>query len=250
MIAMLRDSPESRPKLGKNYKIILAVFILTGFLLTSAAVVFGLQIKQVSVSGNIQYTEEEIIDFLFDGKWDYHTVYCYYKYHTKPHKNIPFVQDYKLIFQGLGEVEIIVYEKNIIGCIEYLNSYLYFDRDGIIVESSGERIPQVPLIVGLSFEQVVLYQPLPVESGQVFDDIMSLTQMLEQNELEVDRIVYDSRNRISLMIGEVKVNLGFNDDLTRKIIDLKSLVTTLPDQKGVLSMEKYNENGYTFTPKE
>ena len=55
---------------------------------------------------------------------------------------------------------------------------MYFDRDGIIVESSGEKLEGVPWITGLDFGQIVLYKPLPVEDPDVFQEILNLTQQL------------------------------------------------------------------------
>ena len=38
-------------------------------------------------------------------------------------------------------MEIIVYEKSMVGYVSYMNSNLYFDKDGIIVESTSEILP-------------------------------------------------------------------------------------------------------------
>ena len=46
--------------------------------------------------------------------------------------------------------------------MEYLEKYMYFDKEGIIVEASNEKTQGIPLVTGLSFEHVVLYEPLPV----------------------------------------------------------------------------------------
>lgn len=51
----------------------------------------------------------------------------------------------------------------------------YFDKDGIIVESTSETLPGVPKIAGLSFGHIVLHQPLPVEDISVFNEILNLT---------------------------------------------------------------------------
>ena len=94
------------------------------------------------------------------------------------HKSIPFVQDYKLVFRSPSDVEVIVYEKSVVGYVSYMNSRMYFDKDGIIVESTSETLPGVPKIAGLSFGHIVLHQPLPVEDISVFNEILNLTQVL------------------------------------------------------------------------
>lgn len=39
---------------------------------------------------------------------------------------------------------------------------MYFDKDGIVVETSNRQDMSVPLIDGLEFDSVVLYSLLPV----------------------------------------------------------------------------------------
>ena len=46
-----------------------------------------------------------------------------------------FVEDYKLVIKSLNRAEIIVYEKSVVGYVSHMSSYMYFDKDGIIVES-------------------------------------------------------------------------------------------------------------------
>lgn len=46
-----------------------------------------------------------------------------------------------------------MYEKNIVGYVHYLGKNVYFDKDGIVVESSDQEIEGVPLIKGLTFDR-------------------------------------------------------------------------------------------------
>jgi hypothetical protein len=43
------------------------------------------------------------------------------------------VEDYQLVFHGPFKVEVIVHDKSIVGYVSHMSSYMYFDRDGIIV---------------------------------------------------------------------------------------------------------------------
>ena len=62
------------------------------------------------------------------------------------------------MFRSPSDVEVIVYEKSVVGYVSYMNSRMYFDKDGIIVESTSETLPGVPKIAGLSFGHIVLHQ--------------------------------------------------------------------------------------------
>ncbi len=87
---------------------------------------------------------QQIENILFSGRWGNNTILALINDKTKPHKQIPFVEDYKIVFHGPFKVEVIVYDKSIVGYVSYMSSYMYFDREGIIVESSADCLPGIP----------------------------------------------------------------------------------------------------------
>ena len=159
-----------KKKTGIAAAVIVLLLILIGL--------FSLQIKTVTVTGNVRYTQEQITEMLFPDKVSRNLVVCYLKDHFREHVEIPFVQDYKIEFQGLNQAEVIVYEKSVVGYVSYMSSCMYFDKDGIVVESTSKTLPGIPQITGLKFGHIVLYQKLPVESDTVFQEILNLTQIL------------------------------------------------------------------------
>ena len=131
--------------------IILAVVLLLGILL------WAIQIKEIEVTGNKHYTEEQIIELIFDEKWSKNSAYCYYENKFQEPKSIPFIEEYKVEFQSPTKVRIVVFEKSVVGYVSYMSSYMYFDKDGIIVESSVEQLPGIPWITGMEFGHIVLH---------------------------------------------------------------------------------------------
>ena len=132
---------------GRKTGIIIGVIM--AILVILLVLVFSIRIKDVEVSGNKQYTKEQIESLLFDGKWSRNSAFCYYQNRFKEHKSIPFIEEYKINFKSPTKVEVVVFEKSVVGCVSYMSSYMYFDKDGIIVESSSEQLPGVPVITGL-----------------------------------------------------------------------------------------------------
>ena len=230
--------------------IAVAAFLLAVILLLSV------RIRTVTVTGSTHYSQEQIEDMLFGEKWGRNPAYAYASYRFKPRRTIPFVEDYKLIFHSPFHVEVILYEKSIVGYVSYMSSYMYFDRDGIIVESSPDKLPDVPLVTGLEFGHIVLHQPLPVENPKIFEEILNLTQQLSLYEIQVDKIRFGQDGQASLMIGQMEVTLGGNNDLDGKISTLNDILTAQPqlkDIRGVLELEDYTESnskaGITFKRK-
>lgn len=54
-----------------------------------------------------------------------------------------------------NKMNVAVYEKAIVGYISYMGCNMYFDKDGIVVESSSENYEDVPQITGLDFKSIV-----------------------------------------------------------------------------------------------
>lgn len=137
--------------------------------------------------------------------------------------------------------------------MSYMSSYMYFDKDGIIVESSSQKLHGIPWITGLKFGHIVLYQKLPVESERIFEEILNLTQILSIYDLSVDKIQYNTLGEATLYMGEIEVILGSNEGLNGKIAELGDMLPQLEGKSGILYLDNYDETRtnpmYTFKPK-
>lgn len=68
---------------GRKTGIIIGVIM--AILVILLVLVFSIRIKDVEVSGNKQYTKEQIESLLFDGKWSRNSAFCYYQNRFKEH---------------------------------------------------------------------------------------------------------------------------------------------------------------------
>ena len=103
------------------------------FVLILLIVLVSVSITDITVTGNERYTDEQMVNILFPDRASRNPVFCYLRNRFQEHEKIPFVEDYKIVFQGPDRVEVIVYEKSVVGYVSYMSSYLYFDKDGIFV---------------------------------------------------------------------------------------------------------------------
>ena len=87
------------------------------------------------------------------------------------------------------KVHVVLYEKSIVAYVIYKENYMYFDKDGIVVETSAEQVSDVPLIDGLKFDSIVLYNPLPIKDESVFNTILDLSQNLRKYEIAGIRFI-------------------------------------------------------------
>ncbi|MCR5684895.1 MAG: FtsQ-type POTRA domain-containing protein [Lachnospiraceae bacterium] len=197
------------------------------------------KVDSVKVKGNTRYTNEQIEDLVMTGPLGDNSVWLYLKYHDRPVTDIPFIEKMDVNIVSPTAVEINVYEKAIAGYVKYLGGFMYFDRDGIIVESSAAPIDKVPCVTGLEFDECVKYEPLPVKDKSVFSDILSLAQLFEKYGIQADRIYFAPNRDITLYFGDARVMVGSMDNIDEKMMELKEIVPRLEGLKGVLHLEDY-----------
>lgn len=208
-------------------------------------------IQTVYVEGNVHYTEEEIKSIVMDGFLGNNSLYLSLKYKNKGIEGIPFVDVVDVDILSPDTVKIIVYEKILIGCVRYLDTYVYFDRDGYVVESSSVRTAGVPQVLGLKFDYIVTGKMLPVEDEAVFNSILNVTKLLQKYSLSPDKIYFNGAGEITLYFGETKVALGneaaFLED---KLMLIPEFLPQIQGKKGILQMQTYDEDSgkYTFKP--
>ena len=213
-----------------------------GFLLFFLLLILFListRVNKITFLGNRQYSNKELEKLIFSEDLDYNSAYAFVKDKWKPHKTLPFVDRYELHWKNPFSLDIIVYEKNIVGYVEYMSGNLYFDGDGIVVESTKKKLPGIPKITGLKFAKVSLYKTLPVEDKAVFRDILNLSASLKAENLECDHIDYDAMSNATLYMGDIKVLLGNNEDMEQKLSSLKDILPALSGRKGTLDLTKY-----------
>ena len=199
-------------------------------------------ITTVYVEGNLHYSTEEIQNMVMEGPLGNNSLYLNFKYKDKGVEDIPFVDVMDVDILAPDTIKITVYEKSLAGYVEFMDTYMYFDKDGYVTESSNVKTMGVPQITGLSFDYVVLGERLPVEDETLFESIMSITKLLGKYELIVEKINYKSNSDITLIFDNIKVALGSNEKLEEKIMDLPVFLKELQGKSGTLRMENYSED--------
>lgn len=173
-----------------------------------------------------------------------------------------FVLIFILILIAAAVVGVIFFQKKYpeywnkatktpIAYMEYMGSFMTFDNEGYVISSSVAPPTDLPLVMGLDFDYVVVDELLPIEDNELFLLCIEISNKLADAELDIDKIELNTNDEIFLYIGEVTVELGTKKDLEKKLENLKKVATSLKKYtSGVLNMREYNEKGeYTFTTK-
>ncbi len=232
-----------------------SLFIIGGTIVTFAAmlvaayfyIITTYTVTTIYVEGNIHYTNEEIINMVMEGYYGNNSLLLSLKYKDKSIVGVPFVEKMDVSVLDPHTIKIEVYEKALAGYVEYLDRYMYFDKDGVVVESSTEKTAGIPMVTGLKFDHVILYEPLQVENPEVFSSILSITQLVNKYSLLVDRIYFGSDGSVTLYFGNVKASLGVGDNLDEKIMELQYMIPKLEGKSGTLRMENYTEETHNIS---
>ena len=141
-----------KKKLNLKWILTGAAALILMFSVLLAAGIF--HVDEVKITGNSFYSEEEIKELVI-GEYP-NSLYLVFLYDYLGGKEIPFVDSVEVVMKAPNNIHIRVYEKTLIGYVQYMGSNLYFDKDGTVVESSDEVLEGIPCIKGLKFDTLTL----------------------------------------------------------------------------------------------
>ena len=232
--------------LRTNLGVLIASIVIVCLAAAALVVVSVFRVQNVSVEGNVHYTSEEIEAMVLTDRLSYNSLYLSLKYRNKEIRDIPFIETMSVRVDSPDSITIHVYEKSVAGYVEYMGRYMYFDRDGIVVESSETRTEGIPQVTGIRFDHVVLYEELPVENTDIFQEILSITQMLSKYQITTDKIYFNESNEITLYFDNIRAKLG-KDNLEEKVMRLEQILPNLSGESGVLDLQNYSEDRKNVT---
>ena len=220
------------------------IFLTLCFIFAVLVFVFlkTFELNTIVIEGNTRYTEQEIKDLLFTKATDRVSLFFYLRMRWQGPGAIPFVEKVEVELTGRHSTIVTVYEKLIIGCVEHRGSYLYFDRDGIVVESTRQRLEGVPVVVGLSFSQIVLHEKLKTQKEGMFDIILNLARLIERDGLTVDEVQFLPDDSVVLTAQGCELLLGKRDFYDEVLAVLKSVLAETKGRKLRIDLTLY-ENG-------
>ncbi len=218
------------------------LFLLLGIVVLLAVGVWGFnrfRLKNITVEGLTRYTKEEFQTKITEGFWNSLTpLFCLSD--SVAQKTIPFIECYEIEYIDQQTARVIVHEKRVTGCVVIMGRYMYFDKDGIVVESLDTRAEGIPIVTGLEFHEILLYQKLRVQKESLFDTILQLTKLIEQKKLNVQEIAFDSGYEVTLYAEDVEILLGKQMNYDEAVNALPGILAAMEGRTGTLDMRNYS----------
>ena len=222
----------------------IVIFLLTITNITLAALLLT-HVQNIQVSGNAFCSASDIRAWVEQDPLTVNSLYTLGKIKTGAYTLPKYLKDVDAKLTAPWEVEIIVEEKQIVGCVIVGQSYVYFDEEGLVLEKVPEYREGIPLIEGLEVKKAEKYKELKTSNKKVFSYIVNATREMDEREIVADRLTWED-DSINLYFGGVCVKLGkLNFDI--KMDQLPPVLAELEGKEGVLNMEHYTADNKTFS---
>lgn len=243
---MRKSNYGKKPPMSKKTKKIIAGVIGAGILVAMIAFFSYYKVDSVEVRGTSHYTDEEVKKMVLRGPLASNSVLAPLFYSTTKTDDIIYVDAFKVTQLNRSTICISVKEKKIVGCIKYLDSYIYFDRNGIFVEGSQTRDETVPYFDGIQVNKIVMDEKLDIKGDTVLNTAVALSTIFQKNDMIPDHIQFDSSYSISLIYGDITVQLGKDENLEEKMNRVIAIMPKIQGKKGILHMESVSTDTNTF----
>jgi len=217
--------------------------LLVGIFLFSALY----RVEAVEVIGSSRYSEEEIKDMVLHGVAAQNTILASRFLSRENILDVPFVDSIRVTTLDRNTLAISVREKKAVGCFPYLDSYIYFDRNGVFIEGERIRDMTVPFFSGISVKNVVQNQKLDLKGQNVLNTAVVLATIFQKNNQMPDDIQFDENYQVRLIYGDIVVELGKEELLEDKITRVMAILPKLEGRAGTLHAQTVNENTKSIT---
>ncbi len=201
---------------------------------------FGLRIEHVKVEGTEIYSQEEIKQSVFTRKYSDNEFFFMIYEKLYGINKLPFVEDIEVTFENRNTVMLRVYDKTISGCIKYMGQYVYFDKDGTVLQSMEEKKEGVPVVTGIKFGTFTVGKVFRVKDESLFATIMNLSQLITHYGIDVERLHMEDGN-VLLYSGGIKVILGKKSLYDDEMSALSSVLETAgkKNMKGTIDLQNF-----------
>lgn len=203
-------------------------------------------VTHVEVMENTHYSKKELKKMILTGAFSSNSILAPITCSKAKVENVPYVESYSVSRSGRNSIVIGVKEKNVVGCIPYLDSYIYFDRNGKFIESSRTRDESVPYFEGITVKKTVMNEKLPIKDA-VLNTAVALSTIFAKNDMTPDYIELDEDYSINLIYGDMTVKLGKDRYLEDKMNRTIAILPQITGEKGILHMENVTESSKTVT---
>lgn len=232
-----RRKRRKKRKIGKYlYALVVMLLMIANF---TMAFLLLFHVQKIEITGMQYSSQGKIMEWIQEDKNMVNSIYAYVKFKTGKVDLPVYLQDVSLHMKAPWNLQVQVKEKEIVAGIMEEGKYLYFAKDGLIMEITTQMLEGVPLIEGITSKTNQEFVKLEVEDEEIFHYIFQMIDELKRQNLQADRILWTDTG-IDLYFQQVCVEVG-KSDYSEKLTQLPPILEKLEGKSGVLHMEHYME---------
>ena len=231
---------KSKKKKKINKKVIgfFSILIIIGVIIALALTAPIFNITDIEVYGNNQITSNTIISLSRLKKGE--NIFKFNNSVQERIKENSYIDSVKISRKLPGKVAITVEERKIKYQTNLINSYVYIDKNGYILENSSERKEGIPLIVGLSAKEDELMNEKRLKTEDL-EKINNIIKIVDASKaINIDNLITDintedkSNYVLYLESKNKKINIGDTSNLTNKMLYVQKMLENEEGKKGSL----------------
>lgn len=237
----------NRKNNNKNHTMSKYLLLLT---LILAMMLFGLTrlftIREIVVEGNELYSKDEVIRILEIDE-EANIIEVYMNAH-RDFEEFPYLNSFEMSFLSYDKIKITVHEKQIIGYIEVMDTFLCVDKDGFIVDQKVEQEldPNLVIIEGLNADALIMGERINLPQ-ETIDTCLRFYQAGRKYKISLKHIRFIDGNldRIQLTSEYIIIEFGSRDNFNKKIQFIQKMMLEVPEKEyGTLSLDEDGESGF------
>ena len=175
------------------------------------------KVDTVEVRGTSHYTDEEVKNMVLRGPMASNSVLAPLLYSTTNTEDIAYVDAFKVTQLNRNTICISVKrEKKQSDASDILTVTFIFDRNGIFVRVLRTEMRRFRIFDGIQVNSIVMDEKLDIKGDTVLNTAVALSTIFQKNDMIPDHIQFDSSYSISLIYGDITVQLGKDADLERE----------------------------------
>lgn len=241
----MKSRRRRRRKLKKGFKILFMSIPVIAIL--AVILIFGFRLHTVKVSSDLnQFTESEVKAYMDEEKIN-NTLFFWLQSKIGKTRQMDLFEEYSVSMNSPFTVTITAYEKKLRGYIKDNGVYYYIDEDGRVLKKSEKKMKDIPKITGMEYNKLPLYNKIEAKDAKAFSALIKVIHSTEEYDFGIKEIQVSKEQEITLKIKKVRVQLGKESNMDKKIQAFNDLYDNVIRYEGVLNMKRLSaDNSYTL----
>lgn len=226
-----------KKKINKKVIGFFSIIILIAIIVVLALTAPIFNITDITVNGNNQISTNMIINL--SGLRKGENIFKFNSTVEQKIKENTYIESVNTKRKLPGTVIISVKERTVKYQINLINSYVYIDKNGYILENSSEK-KDVPVIVGLSIkeDEMLNEKRLKTEDLEKLNDIIKIIDSAKTINIDnlITEINTENKENYVLYLESKgkKINIGDTSNLTNKMLYVKKILEKEEGKTGLV----------------